>query len=70
MKVVAHPLVVAGALGLLGPLALESDEREVAEPTPCVDCPDRVARASSDVAFAVDAADELSLPETVYLTLG
>lgn len=36
MKIAAHPLVVAAALGLLGPKALEG---LVEEDGPCVGCP-------------------------------
>jgi len=63
MKVAAHPLVVAVAMGLLGPGALESEE--FAEPSsPCIDCDemdaDEVAlEASPMVTHAVreDARD-------------
>lgn len=37
MKVVAHPMVVAVALGLLGPTALAQEEREDAAPD-CASC--------------------------------
>ncbi len=37
MKVAAHPLVVAVAMGLLGPSVLEAKD-DVGPPKPCVDC--------------------------------
>lgn len=38
MKLTAHPLIVAAALGLLGPAALAEDEVET-ESAPCEGCP-------------------------------
>lgn len=38
MKVAAHPLVVAVALGLIAPDALEA--QPLMEPPECADCPD------------------------------
>lgn len=38
MKLSAHPLIVAAALGLLGPAALAEDEIET-EVAPCEGCP-------------------------------
>jgi len=32
MKIAAHPLIVAAALGLVGPSALEQDDLEPSEP--------------------------------------
>lgn len=59
MKVVAHPVVVAAALGLLGPEALEGlEESAPSEPT-CVDCdepdPERLVAALDDTWFTVEA---------------
>ncbi|NCG20179.1 MAG: hypothetical protein GWP91_14315 [Rhodobacterales bacterium] len=38
MKIAAHPLIVAAALGLLGPTVLEQDDLGVSE-FDCIDCP-------------------------------
>ena len=64
VKVVAHPLVVAVALGLLSPMLLASEEdREQG----CTECREEVDSAQIEH-FAIDG-DESELPETVYLTL-
>ncbi|MCO4746730.1 MAG: hypothetical protein KC912_18185 [Proteobacteria bacterium] len=65
MKVVAHPLVVAVALGLLGPTALASDEkRGERDSSECREEIDTVEIEHFDV-----SGDAAGLPETVYLTL-
>jgi hypothetical protein len=70
MKLGAHPLIVAAALGLLGPLALAEDEEEPCERrprTPCKGCTcDRAAPgveplAPAEVEAWVDAAWEALL---------
>lgn len=66
MKVVAHPLVVAVALGLLGPTALADDRRDRdAAPAVREDAPQPV---SENFEIRGDF-DNSELPETVYLTL-
>ncbi len=56
MKVVAHPLIVAAALGLLGPAALADDEPENRR-KPCATCGPDASRAPSPEEFArVEAA--------------
>lgn len=64
MKVVAHPLVVAAALGLLGPMALAAEE------SPEVPAPREVQEdeCADDEPLAAEA-DDLSLPHTVFLGL-
>lgn len=66
MKVVAHPLVVAVALGLLGPLALASDD-ERKEPMSSECC--EGAENTVEIEHFDVAGDADQLPETVYLTL-
>ena len=62
MKVAAHPLLVAAAMGLLGPAALIDDERDelpelrLEDDEGCIDCDDGVADAqlpewATDVTF-------------------
>ena len=64
MKVVAHPLVVAAALGLLGPMALAAEE------SPEVPAPREAQEdeCADDEPLAAEA-DDLSLPHTVFLGL-
>jgi hypothetical protein len=64
MKVAAHPLVVAVAMGLLGPGALETEESS-AQARPCVDCgasgeDEHVARSSE---LTLPAAEHAVDPE-------
>lgn len=63
MKVGAHPLVVAAALGLLGPLALAEDDarRGDAAGTPRVPCAGCTCGAVDQA--AEDCADEALLAE-------
>ena len=63
MKVVAHPLVVAVALGLLGPTALAQEEREDSAPD-CADCgEDANHMVMSDLGMSDLAMSELAAPE-------
>lgn len=64
MKVVAHPLVVAVALGLLSPTLLAREEERERD---CPECREEVDSVEIEH-FAIDG-DESQLPETVYLTL-
>ena len=64
MKVVAHPLVVAAALGLLGPMALAAEESpETPMPQEAMD--DEPIEGEP----LAEPSEELSLPHTVFLGL-
>ena len=56
MKIVAHPLIVAVALGLLGPTALES-ETESSDERPGIE-PDLHTGASSLLSSASPSAED------------
>lgn len=66
MKVAAHPLVVAAALGLLGPAALAEEDRTKTEPT-CLQCPrtapdqEEMVRAEEAFLAARDLVDASTL---------
>ncbi|MBX2797673.1 MAG: hypothetical protein KTR31_08400 [Myxococcales bacterium] len=67
MKVVAHPLVVAVALGLLAPPALEEVASE--SPRPCVDCDDDGKTVSKWEPTAEPSAEEFHRVELAYEAL-
>lgn len=70
MKIAAHPLVVAAAFGLLGPVALEEreDDCEAPKATVCEDCDCERSVESSPLALAptIDS-DELARAEAAWL---
>lgn len=63
MKLGAHPLIVAAAFGLLGPLALAEDEEEQCEPQPRAPCKGCTCdRAGSSGSGVVSGASESGVP--------
>jgi len=65
MKLAAHPLVVAVALGLIAPGALATLDSDTAPTAPCTDCTDaeRAALQMSHLSPSVDNADALASVE-------
>lgn len=69
MKVAAHPMLVAVALGLLGPVALAVESSDE-EGEPCIDCDAKAdALESSSLDAVVDALEDEDAPYWARLTL-
>ena len=69
MKVAAHPLVVAVALGLLAPDALESYTPDT-KPSPCIDCDEAKADSEQETAWQpseAPSAEEFHRVEVAWL---